>query len=132
MAFLGGPRAWTHAARAALAASSQRVRPLRGLPGDFLVFAVGLEGPVPVVCGLCCAPTTLTVRFEDAWRMLPPEFRACSYACAATRDPNSKDAPSAQAEGIVRESIPGLAPDARICLDLAECGGFVLSFQPEP
>ena len=131
-AFLGGPRTWTPAARAALAASSQGVCPLRGSPSDFLVFAVGLEGPVPTVCGLGCAPTTLTVRFEDVWRMLPSGLRARSYACAVTRDANSKDAPSAQAEGVVRESIPGLAPDARICLDLAERGGFVLSFQPEP
>ena len=64
--------------------------------------------------------------------MLPPESRAFSYTCDVTRDPNSKDAPSAQAEGVVRESLTGLAPDARICLDLAENGGFVLSFRPEP
>ena len=108
-----------------------RVCPLRGLPDDFLVFAVGLEGSVPTVCGLCCAPTTLTVRFEDVWQMLPPESRAYSYMCTVIRDPHSKDEPSAQAEGVVRESIPGLAPDVRICLDLAQDGGFVLSFHPE-
>ena len=54
-----------------------------------------------------------------------------SYTCAVSRDPHAKDPPSAQAAGIVRESIPGLAPDARICLDLAENGGFVLTFHPE-
>ena len=131
MAFLGGTRPWTPAAQAALAASSQRACPLRGLPGDFLVFAVGLEGPVPTVCGLCCAQTTLTVRFEDVWQMLPAETRVYSYTCAVTRDPTFKDAPPAQVEGMVRESIPSLAPDARICIDLAENGGFVLSFHPE-
>ena len=161
-AFLGGPRAWTPAARSALAQvapphapsnpvfsrSARHVppfTPLRGLPDDFLVFAVGLEGPAPTdsspfalrsspapaVCGLCCAPTTLTVRFEDVWQTLPPESRTYSYTCAVIRDPHAKDAPSAQAENVVRESIPGLAPDARICLDLAENGGFVLSFHPE-
>lgn len=148
VAFLGGPRAWTPAAQAALAQFSKQknphpsptvlhhspftFHPLRGLPDDFLVFAVGLEGSVPTVCGLSCAATTLTVRFEDAWRLLPPDRRALSYTCAVTRDPHSKDTPSGQAEGIVRESLPGLAPDARICLDLADNGGFVLSFQPEP
>ena len=163
VAFLGGPRAWTPAAQAALAQipplrtppdphsplstphsslstlhsslftlHSSLFTPLRGLPNDFLVFAAGLEGSVPTVCGLCCAPTTLTVRFEDVWRLLPPARRALSYTCAVTRDPHAKDASSAQAEGVVRESLPGVAPDARICLDLAENGGFVLSFQPEP
>lgn len=134
VAFLGGVRPWTPAARSALTFNtpSSTIHPLRGLPDDFLVFAVGLEGPVPTVCGLCCAPTTLTIRFEDVWLMLPPETRTFSYTCAVTRDPHAKDAPPAQAEGIVCESISGLAPDARICLDLAENGGFVLSFRPEP
>ena len=133
VAFLGGTRPWTPAAKAALIFNLQSsdLRPLRGLPDDFLVYAIGIEGPVPTVCGICRAPTTLTVRFEDVWLMLQPESRAYSYACAVTRDPHSKDVPSAHAEGIVREFLPGLAPDARICLDLAANGGFVLSFHPE-
>ena len=102
------------------------------MPDDFLVFAVGLEGSVPTVCGLTCAATTLTVRFEDVWQLLPSNRRAHSYSCAVTRDPHAKDEPSAQAAGIVRETISGLAPDARICLDLTDNGGFVLTFQPEP
>ncbi len=143
--FLGGPRAWTPSAQSALATlsptrdpqssifnpQSSILNPLRGLPGDFLVFAVGLDGDSPTVCGLTTAATTLTVRFEDVWLLLPPDSRAFSYKCEVTRDPHSKDAPSAQADGIIRESIPGLAPDARICLDLADNGGFVLSFHPE-
>lgn len=131
--FLGGDRAWTPAALEALsAAACAPFAPLRGLPDDFLVFAVGLEGASPSVCGLACAATTLTVRFEDMWQLLSSDSRALSYTCAVSRDPHAKDPPSAQAAGIVRESIPGLAPDARICLDLAENGGFVLTFQPEP
>ena len=102
------------------------------MPDDFLVFAVGLEGSVPTVCGLCCAATTLTVRFEDVWRILPARRRAFSYTCEVTRDPHSKDAPTAQADDTVRESIPDLAPDVRICLDLADSGGFVLAFHPQP
>ena len=132
--FLGGPRAWTPAAQSALATSSPHsslFTPLRGLPDDFLLFAVGLDRDSPIVCGLTTAATTLTVRFEDVWLLLPPDRRAFSYTCGVTRDPHSKDAPSACADGIVRESIPGLAPDARICLDLADSGGFVLSFHPE-
>jgi len=134
VAFLGGPRPWTPAARSALISNPQpsSIRPLRGLPDDFLVFAVGLEGPVPTVCGLSCAATTLTVRFEDVWRRLPASLRAFSYTCAVTRDPHSKDAPSALAERVVRESIPDIAPDVRICLDLADNGGFVLTFHPSP
>ena len=131
-AFLGGTRAWTPAAQDALAIAARTTfAPLRGLPDDFLVFAVGLAGTAPSVCGLACSSTTLTVRFEDVWRMIPPDSRALSYTCAVSRDPHAKDPPSAQAAGIVRESIPGLAPDARICLDLAENGGFVLTFHPE-
>jgi hypothetical protein len=130
--FLGGERAWTPAAQDALAAAaSATLTPLRGLPDDFLVFAVGLAGTTPSVCGLACAATTLTVRFEDVWQLLPSDSRALSYTCAVSRDPHAKYPPSAQAAGIVRESIPGLAPDARICLDLADSGGFVLSFHPE-
>ena len=139
--FLGGPRAWTPSALSALATTtphyslltinSSLLTPLRGLPGDFLVFAVDLDSESPTVCGLTTAATTLTVRFEDVWLLLPPDCRAFSYTCEVTRDPHSKDAPSAKADGIVRESIPDLAPDARICLDLADSGGFVLSFHPE-
>ena len=132
--FLGGPRDWTPAAQSALATThppSSLVTPLRGLPDDFLVFAVGLDSPSPTVCGLTTAATTLTVRFEDAWFLLPPDRRAFSYSCDVTRDPHAKDTPSAKVDDIVRESIPHLAPDARICLDLADSGGFVLSFHPE-
>ena len=139
--FLGGPRAWTPSALSALATTtphyslftinSSLLTPLRGLPDDFLVFAVGLDTDSPSVCGLTTAATTLTVRFEDVWLLLPPDRRVFSYTCEVTRDPHSKDAPSAKAEGVVHETIPDLAPDARICLDLADSGGFVLSFHPE-
>ena len=139
--FLGGPRAWTPSALSALATTtphyslftinSSLLTPLRGLPDDFLVFAVGLDTDSPSVCGLTTAATTLTVRFEDVWLLLPPDRRVFSYTCEVTRDPHSKDAPSAKAEGVVHETIPDLAPDARICLDLADNGGFVLSFHPE-
>ena len=132
-AFLGGPRAWTPAARDALArAAAASITPLRGLPDDFLIFAAGLQDATPAVCGLAVAPTTLTVRFEDVWRLLPPAARAFAYACDAARDPHAGDAPAAQVAGIVRETLPGLAPDVRICLDLAANGGFTLAFRPAP
>lgn len=102
------------------------------MPDDFLVFAIGLDSMSPTVCGLAAAATTLTVRLEDVWFLLPSGRRALSYSCAVTRDPHTKDVPSAQTDGIVRESFTGLAPDARICLDLADNGGFVLAFHPEP
>ena len=93
--FLGGPRDWTPAAQAALATANARIRPLRGLPDDFLVFAAGLDGAAPIVCGLAAGATTLTVRLEDVWSLLPPDRRAFSYTCAVTRDPHAKDAPFA-------------------------------------
>ena len=139
--FLGGPRTWTPAAQEALALvlpstrhsslvirHSSLLHPLRGLPDDFLVFAV-VEGTSVTICGLACAATTLTVRFEDVWENLPPERRAFLYSCAVTRDPHAKDPPDC---GVVHETLAGLAPDVRICLDLAANGGFVLTFQPEP
>ena len=139
--FLGGPRTWTPAAQEALALVLPSTRhsslltrhpsplhPLRGLPDDFLVFAV-VEGTSVTICGLACAATTLTVRFEDVWENLPPERRVFLYSCAVTRDPHAKDPPDC---GVVHETLAGLAPDVRICLDLAANGGFVLTFQPEP
>ncbi len=160
--FLGGPRQWTPAAQEALALVLPSTRhsslvsphsplvtrhsslltphsslltrhpsplhPLRGLPDDFLVFAV-VEGTSVTICGLACAATTLTVRFEDVWETLPPERRAFLYSCAVTRDPHAKDAPN---DGVVRETLADLAPDVRICLDLADNGGFVLTFHPLP
>lgn len=131
-AFLGGPRDWTPAAREALKAAAERpFRPLRGMPDDFIVFAAGLRGRTVSVCGMACSATTLTVRFEDVWSRIPASLRAVSYSCAATRDPNAKDGPQA-ADGVVRETLQGLAPDVRICLDLGDGGGFRLAFEASP
>ena len=79
------------------------------MPDDFLVFAIGLDSMSPTVCGLAAAATTLTVRLEDVWFLLPSGRRALSYSCAVTRDPHTKDAPSAQTDGIVRETIESFA-----------------------
>ena len=67
---------------------------------------------------------------------LAPEFnaevmRAYSYLVAVTRDPHAKDSAESQTLGVVRETLQGVAPDARICLDLARSGGFTLTFTPE-
>lgn len=127
----------TAAARAAFdlflggaAGAGDRFRVLRGELDDFLVFA-RLAGGVWTVGAFTAEPTTLTVRFEDLWRRLPADLRRFDYALEVLRDPHAKDAPEAQAAGFVRESRAGLAPDVRVCLDLAKGGGFTLVFTPE-
>lgn len=102
-------------------------RPVRGMPDDFLV-AWRPEGGALVVCALACGATTLTVRLEDLWFQLEPGRRATSYTCSVLRDPHEKDPPDADP---VRETLTGLAPDVRMCLDVAARGGFILRFEPE-
>ncbi len=130
--FLGGARSWTHAALQALdIAAAHTIRPIRGMPEDFLVFFSCLGDEI-AVCGVACSATTLTVRFEDVWLALQPDRRAFAYDCAVTRDPNAKDAPESRSAGVIREALSALAPDVRICIDISDNGGFVLSFRPRP
>lgn len=114
-------------------ASSQRAdafRVLRGEVGDFLVAARRYKD-VWKVGGFSVAATTLTVRFEDLWSQLPPTApRYTEYLVEVVRDANSKDSASEQSGRVVRETLPGVAPDARIALDLAANGGFTLTFWP--
>ena len=103
---------------------------LRGEPGDFLVCA-RREGGAWTVGAFAAGATTLTVRFEDLWRRLPEDARAFRYRMDVVRDPHAKDGPEERAAGVVREARAGVAPDARVCLDLLRGGGFVLAFTPE-
>ena len=126
----------TAAARAAFGlflgddgAPSDRFRVLRGELDDFLVCA-RLRGDVWSVGAFAAEPTTLTVRFEDLWRQLPAAARHLDYRLGVVRDPHAKDDPAVQAAGVVRETVDGLAPDARVCLDVAKGGGFLLTFTP--
>ena len=124
---------WTPAAREALAtigAFGDNFHPLRGMPDDFLVGWAESDTAVSV-CGLARDPTTLTVRFEDVWDALPAERRAFSYSCSVTRDPHEKDSQESISAKFVREDLRGLAPDVRICLDLARWGGFAMRFAQE-
>ena len=95
---------------------------MRGEPEDFLVFARRSRGDRSAgaawqVGGFAVAATTLTVRFEDVWDLTPPESRATSYAVHVLKD--GEDA-----------FLSDIAPDARIFIDLAANGGFLLSFTP--
>ncbi|MGN0847185.1 MAG: glycoside hydrolase family 97 C-terminal domain-containing protein [Kiritimatiellia bacterium] len=125
----------TAAARAAFAvftgaaAGGDDFRVLRGEPQEFLVCA-RRSGGVWTVGAFGVAPMTLTVRFEDLWHWLPGGLRRTEYAVNVVRDPHAKDAPEARAAGVVRQTLEGVAPDARICLDLARGGGFTLEFVP--
>ena len=95
---------------------------MRGEPDDFLVFARRSRGDRPTgaawqVGGFTVEATTLTVRFEDVWELTPPDLRVTSYTVNVLRD--GEDA-----------VLSDIAPDARIFIDLAANGGFLLSFTP--
>ncbi len=116
----------TPAARAAfrmflgLDGAGDDFRVMRGEPDDFLVFARRI-GAAWQVGGCTVDATTLTVRFEDVWDLTPPELRATSYAVNVLRD----------GEGAVHpDLLADVAPDARIFIDLAANGGFLLPFTP--
>lgn len=102
---------------------------IRGEPGEFLVCARRYHD-VWKVGAFTVEPMTLTVRFEDLWAKLPPPGRYRDYLVEVERDPNAKDTQEQQGNHIVRETLSGIAPDVRICLDLDAGGGFVLSFWP--
>ena len=115
---------------------------MRGEPDDFLVFARRLRrsrgdrptgasrrsrgdrptGAVWQVGGFTVDATTLTVRFEDVWNLTPPDLRVTSYSVDVLRD-----GVSAASQNI----LPGIAPDARLFIDLAANGGFLFTFMPE-
>ena len=106
---------------------------MRGEPDDFLVFARRFgpgrrlrsdrsTGTSWQVGGFTVDATTLTVRFEDVWDLTPPELRATSYAVNVLRDGVS---------AISQEHLSGIAPDARLFIDLAANGGFLFTFTPE-
>ena len=108
--------------------AADEFRVLRGAPDDFVVCARRYHD-VWKVGAFTVRPTTLTVRFEDLWKLLPRR-PFTEYMVEVVRDPHAKDAPEAHAAGIVREVLAGTAPDVRICLDLAANGGFTLTFWP--
>ena len=106
---------------------------LRGEPDDFLVFARRAgqirrsRGDRPTgatwqVGGFTVDATTLTVRFEDVWDLTPLELRATSYSVTVLKD---------GACAILPAVLPGIAPDARLFIDLAANGGFLFTFTPE-
>ena len=101
-------------------------RVTRGEVGEFLVCARRYKS-VWKVGGFTSGAMTLTVRFEDLWDQLPKNEKYTDYMVEVLRDPNAKDATDAKE---VREVLTGIAPDARICLDLAANGGFTLTFWP--
>ncbi len=102
----------------------------RGELDDFLLFGRRF-GDDWRIGAFAARATTLTVRFEDFWWRIPQERRALRYGLSALRDPQAKDAPETAASGIVREPVPDLAPDARVCVDLADNGGFLLEFNAQ-
>ena len=97
---------------------------VRGEPGVFAVAAERCQG-VWRVYGITGAARTLTVRFEDLWLRTPEALRALRYTVAITRDPNKNETGTR-----IEETFPQQPPDIRVFLDLADNGGFVLTFTP--
>ena len=95
-------------------------RVMRGEPDDFLVFARRV-GATWQVGGFTVDATTLTVRFEDVWDLTPPDLRVTSYSVTVLKD----------GAAILPTILPGIAPDARLFIDLAANGGFLFTFTPE-
>ena len=93
---------------------------MRGEPDDFLVFA-RRTGAAWQVGGFTVEATTLTVRFEDVWDLTPPALKVTSYSVNVLRDGEDAAPPTI---------LPDIAPDARIFIDLAANGGFLLTFTP--
>ena len=116
----------TPAARAAfrvflgLDGAGDDFRVMRGEPDDFLVFA-RRAGATWQVGGFTVGATTLTVRFEDVWDLTPPDLRVTSYSVTVLKD----------GAAILPTILPGIAPDARLFIDLAANGGFLFTFTPE-
>lgn len=102
----------------------------RGEVDDFLLFGRRF-GDDWRIGAFAARATTLTVRFEDFWWRIPPERRALRYDLSALRDPQPRDAAESVEGGVVRESVAELAPDARVCVDLADDGGFLLEFKAQ-
>lgn len=91
-------------------------RVLRGEPDDFVVCA-RRSGATWCVGAFTVKATTLTVRFEDVWELAPSELRATSYSVDVLCDGESS-------------VLADVAPDARIFIDLADNGGFLMTFSP--
>lgn len=125
----------TPAARAAFAVladdAAGALRVLRGEPDEFILFARATRDGWQVGA-VTAEPLVLTVRVEDLWRS-PAQVRPpCSSFCVkVVRDANAKDAADAQADGVVQEALADVAPDARIFLELARGGGFLLTVRME-
>ena len=112
----------TEAARAAFKlflgreGAGDAFRVLRGEPNDFLVCA-RRTGATWRVGAFTVKATTLTLRFEDVWSLTPPELRSTSYVVDVVRDGGNT-------------VLSDVAPDARIFVDLADNGGFLMTFTP--
>ncbi len=89
---------------------------LRGEPDDFLVFARRF-GRTWRVGAFAVEATTLTLRFEDVWNLTPKDLRAFSYSVDVQKDGEPA-------------TLADIAPDARIFIDLAANGGFLMTFTP--
>jgi len=98
-------------------------RVLRGEIDDFVVFA-RRTGGVWRAGALVADEGALTLRFEDLWTLMPPEVRVRTYRVETFHDDLVKG-------GSVRETLAGVAPDARIFFDVAAGGGFTAVFTPE-
>lgn len=101
-------------------------RVLRGEPGEFVLCARRYHD-VWKAAAFTAKAITLTLRFEDLIDQLPKTApRYPQYIAEIVRDANAADS----ATGAIRETLTGVAPDARMTFDLADSGGFTVTFWP--
>ncbi len=119
----------TPAARRAAASWSERSIPMRGERGSFIMWVEGDQSRF-TVCALAKERMALTVRVEDAWRAVggqpSAEGSAPLYSARILRDGDAAGKP-----GEDEVSLEGVAPDARIFIDIDAGGGFVMEFTGE-
>ena len=96
---------------------------LRAEIDEYLVFAARSAGNW-IVGAFTSEPLTLTVRLEDLRDMTPAGFRMDSCRLNVLRDA-LPDEP--QENGSVETSMGRIAMDARVFIDLARDGGFLIS-----
>lgn len=119
----------TKAALRAAASWSDESIPMRGERGVFLMWVEGVPGRF-TVSALAREKMALTLRVEDAWRAVGGAVRmdgtTPAYSVRILRDGVAAGQP-----GEDEVSLEGVYPDARIFVDIAPGGGFVMEFTGE-
>jgi len=97
---------------------------IRGEPGVFAITATR-KGGCWAIAGITAAARTLTIRFEELVLRTPVEHRAAHYTVRIQRDPAKGENGT-----LIDEVFDAQPAHIRVALDLAQSGGFLLTFTP--